>query len=57
MKFDYKRCLTPHALLHTLTGVGLGLVLIVLVPSLVANALTIGIVLVVAAVVGEMFVK
>lgn len=51
---DMKECLKPHPLLHLLSGIGLGLVLVALVPSLVASALTLGIVLVVAGVLGEL---
>ena len=29
-----KECLSPHALMHTLTGLGLGLLVAALVPSL-----------------------
>lgn len=57
MKFDLKACTQPHALLHSLTGIGLGLILVALAPSLVANALMLGVVAVVVGVVGEMMVK
>lgn len=57
MNFDMKACTQPHALLHTLTGVGLGLVLVALVPSLVTNALMLGVVVVVVGIVGDMMVK
>ena len=52
-----EECMKPHALLHILTGVGLGLVLISLVPGLVSNALMLGVVLVVVAFVGEFAVN
>ncbi len=51
MKMDLKRCFTPHALLHNLFGIGIGLILAVLVPSLAT--LTIGIVVVVVALVAD----
>lgn len=54
---DFKRCLTPHALLHTLTGVGLGLILVYLIPSLGSNALVLGVIVVVAGIGGEMVWK
>ncbi len=57
MKFDLKACTQPHALLHSLTGIGLGLILVALMPSLTANALMLGVVAVVVGVVGEMMVK
>ena len=49
-----KECMKPHPLLHSLMGIGLGLVLVSLVPSLVANALTFGVILVIVAFVAEM---
>jgi len=51
MKLDLKRCFTSHALLHNLLGLGVGLILVALVPSLVSNALMVGILAVVVAVV------
>lgn len=48
-----KECMKPHPLLHSLSGIGLGLVLVGLVPALAANALVFGIILVVLAVAGE----
>lgn len=48
-----EECLKPHALLHIVTGVGLGLLLVGVVPSVLGNAVMWGVVLVVAAVVGE----
>ncbi|MDP2632986.1 MAG: hypothetical protein Q8P25_04680 [Candidatus Curtissbacteria bacterium] len=49
MKLDFKRCMTPHVLLHNLFGIGIGLILVAFVPSLGANAIMFGIVVVVAA--------
>lgn len=48
-----KECMKPHALLHSLMGIGLGMVLLALLPGLVSNALTIGVVLIVIAFVAE----
>ena len=48
-----KECMKPHPLLHSLMGIGLGLVLVSLVPSLVSNGLTIGVVLIIVAFVAE----
>ena len=42
-----KECMKTHPLLHTLGGVGLGLVLVALVPALVAKAFVLGIILIV----------
>lgn len=55
---DLKECLKPHPLLHTLSGVGLGLVIVALLPALGPSALTLGVVLVVAGLLGEfLFLK
>lgn len=49
-----KECLKPHALLHSVTGVGVGL----LVASYVsANATMLGVVLVVAGLAGEFLIS
>lgn len=55
MKMDFKRCFTTHALLHNLFGIGLGLVLVALVPAVVPNALMLGIVAVVVALGADAF--
>ncbi len=52
-----KECMKPHALMHTLTGVGLGVLLVGLVPTLGANAVMFGGLLVVAGIVGDMMVQ
>lgn len=60
MKIDkmMKECMKPHALLHSLAGVGLGLVLVGLMPSLAASAMMLGLVLVVVGIAGEfLFLK
>lgn len=44
-----KDCFTPHAMMHSLMGLGLGIVLVNLIPSL--NMLWLGVVLVVVAMV------
>lgn len=46
-------CLKPHALTHTLTGIGLGLLAAGLFPSIYAWAVTLGMVLIVLALIGE----
>lgn len=55
MKMDLKRCFTTHALLHNLFGIGLGLVLVALVPALVSSALVLGVVVVVVALAADAF--
>lgn len=44
---DMKECFKKHPMLHMLTGVGLGLVLVALFPDLVANAMMLGVLAVV----------
>ncbi len=44
-----QECFKPHALMHSLMGLGLGIVLVSLIPSL--NMLWLGVVLVVVAMV------
>lgn len=52
-----KECAKPHQLLHLVSGAGLGLVLVGVVPSLAANALTLGVVLIVVGVAAEFMMK
>ncbi len=49
-----KECLKPHALVHNLVGIGIGLVLAGLIPGLTGGTgVTVGVVLVVLGVIGE----
>lgn len=48
-----EECTKPHALLHMVTGAGLGFLVLALVPDLASNALMVGIILVVAGFAGE----
>lgn len=48
-------CLKPHTLLHTVTGIGLGLLAAALFPGVYAWAATAGVVLIVLALIGEFF--
>ena len=50
-----KECMTPHVWMHAAFGLGLGIILINLVPAL--NNLLIGVVIVVAALVLDMMRK
>lgn len=43
-----KSCMKPHAIAHLVTGAGVGILVLALVPSLAANALVIGIIVAVA---------
>jgi hypothetical protein len=50
---DMSECLKKHPMLHLLSGVGIGLLLVAFMPSLASNALMLGIILFAAGVVGE----
>lgn len=47
----------PHFLVHNLAGIGIGLILVSFIPVLVDNALMLGLVVFVAAVVGDFMVN
>ncbi len=53
----FKECMKPHALVHMLTGVAVAFLLLYFVPSLNANLLVMGIVLLVVAFVLEFLVN
>lgn len=55
MNDKMKECFTPHALMHNLLGIGLGIVVVVLYPTL-AN-IWLGVGLVVVAIVADMMRK
>lgn len=42
-----EECFTPHSLVHVLMGVGVGLIVVSFVPSLMNNALLLGVAVVV----------
>jgi len=48
-----KECMKPHALNHMLSGAGIGFLVLYFVPSLGANLLMLGVVLLVVAFVWE----
>ena len=52
-----KACTKPHAIAHLVTGAGIGILVLALVPSLVANALVIGIIVVVVGMVYDLMVN
>lgn len=52
-----KECMKPHALAHSVSGLGVGLILVALVPSLVGNALMLGIIVLVAGIVFDFMVN
>ncbi len=57
MDKKFKECMKPHALVHSLAGIGFGLILVSFIPALVANALMLGVLVVAAAVVGDFMVN
>ena len=48
-------CLKPHALVHTLVGIGLGLLAAGIFPSIYAWAATLGVIFIVVGLIGEFF--
>ena len=52
-----KECFKPHAVLHSISGFGVGLIAVGLVPSLAESALIIGIIILVAAIITEFVMK
>lgn len=48
-----KECTKPHALAHSVSGAGLGLLVLYFVPSLTSNLLMLGLVLLVGGVVWD----
>ena len=52
-----KACMKPHALAHSVAGLGVGLILVALVPSIAAMALKLGIIVIAAAVVFDFMVN
>ena len=55
---NMKECLKPHALLHSLSGFSIGLIVVALVKSLASTTgLWIGIVLLIVSVIGEMMIN
>lgn len=57
MDKKFKECMKPHALMHSLAGLGFGLILVNFIPTLVDNALMLGVVVLVVAVVGDFMVN
>ena len=51
---DMKECFKKHPMLHLLTGIGIGLVLIALFPDLVSSALMVGIIAIVVGIGAEL---
>lgn len=52
-----KECTKPHSLAHSVSGLGIGLILVALIPALVANALVLGLIALVGGIVWDMMVN
>ena len=52
-----KECMKPHALAHLVTGAGLGMVVVALVPAVAVWGWMAGVVVVVAGMVWDMMVQ
>lgn len=52
-----KECMKPHALMHSLTGFAVALIVVGLWPSLGTMALTYGVILLVVGILGDMWVQ
>ncbi len=57
MDKKFKECMKPHFLVHNLAGIGIGLILVNFIPALVGNALMLGLVVLVVAIVGDFMVN
>lgn len=59
MKIDkmMKECLTPHAMVHSLTGLGVGLLLVGFLPVVATNAVLLGVAAVVIGVLADFAVN
>lgn len=57
MEAMMKECMKPHSLVHLLTGLGLGLILVGLMPDLAMNGLMYGVIVVVVGIVLDMLVQ
>ena len=52
-----KACTQPHALAHMVTGLGVGLLVVGLVPTLAASGVVLGIIVIVLGVLFDMMVN
>lgn len=52
-----EECMKPHALVHMVSGAGIGFLVLALVPALASNALMLGIILLVLAFAAEFVVN
>lgn len=52
-----QECFTPHSLVHVLMGVGVGLIILSFVPSLMSNALVLGVLIVVVGFLADWMIQ
>lgn len=52
-----KECTKPHALAHSVSGAGVILILAALIPAIAANALVLGVIILVAGIAWDMMVN
>ena len=52
-----KECTKPHAIAHSIAGIGVGLLLVGLVPSLASSGLMYGIILIVGGIAWDMYAQ
>ncbi len=52
-----KECMKPHSIAHMVTGAGLALILSTLIPAVAANALVLGVIVLVAGIAYDMMVN
>lgn len=52
-----KACMKPHGIAHLVTGAGVGILVLGLVPALVANAVVIGIIVAVVGIAYDFMVN
>lgn len=57
MDKKFKECMKPHSLAHLVSGAGLMLILVALIPALAANALILGVIILVAGVAWDFMVN
>lgn len=52
-----EECFTPHSLVHLLMGIGVGLIVVSFVPSLLNNALMLGVLVVVVGFLADFLIQ
>lgn len=53
MDKKFKECMKPHALMHSLTGFGVGLIVAAAIPAIGAQGVILGLIALVAGIVGD----